>query len=237
MVALAALGLGVSSMLPDMNAPTSVGFEFLDQLPALYQSALEPQFDPASGAFLPGSAGLQSFTYQGVTSTFYMNGVALAGQNGVPRGVVNNYWKTYQPRFGFSYDLMGRGQTVLRGGFGAFFERIQGNDIFDSAGHSPFISAPSANDVEFTNTSFNWHSGGAASTPLFPQNLDQSLSTYYPDPAVAQFSLGIQHELAPSLILVTQYVGNLEWHRQVNEHINNYPLSTPMAIRQLASTG
>jgi len=25
-VALAALGLGVSSMLPDMNAPTSVGF-------------------------------------------------------------------------------------------------------------------------------------------------------------------------------------------------------------------
>ncbi|MGA2847597.1 MAG: carboxypeptidase-like regulatory domain-containing protein [Terracidiphilus sp.] len=206
-------------------------------VPALYQPALAPQFDPASGAFLPGSAGLQSFNNQGVTSTFYMNGVAVAGQNGVPRGLVKNFWKTYQPRFGFSYDLTGGGKTVLRAGFGTFFERIQGNDIYDAAGHAPFINTPSANDVEFTNTSYNWHSGGAASTPLFPQNFDQSLDSYYPDPAVAQFSLGIQHELAPSLILITQYVGNLEWHQQVNEHINDYPLSTPLATRQLASTG
>ena len=206
-------------------------------VPALYQSALEPQFDPASGAFLSTSAGLQSFTYQGVTSTFYMNGVVLAGQNGVPRGLVNNYWKTYQPRFGFSYDLTGRGKTVLRGGFGTFFERIQGNDIYDTAGHSPFINAPSANDVEFTKTSYNWHSGGAASSPLFPQNFAQSMSTFYPDPAVAQFNLGIQHELVPSLILITQFVGNLDWHQQVNEHLNNFPLSTPLATRQLASTG
>ena len=48
----------------------------------------------------------------------------------------------------------------MRGGFGTFYERIQGNDIYDAAGAPPFISTPSANNVEFTNPSYNWQSGG-----------------------------------------------------------------------------
>ena len=64
-------------------------------------------------------------------ATYYLNGVVLAGVNGTPRGMVRNWWKTYQPRVGFSYDVTGNGKTVVRGGFGTFFERIQGNDIYD----------------------------------------------------------------------------------------------------------
>jgi hypothetical protein len=56
---------------------------------------------------------------------FYLNGIQIAGQNGTPRGIVNNWFKTYQPRVGFSYDLTGNGKTVLRGGFGTFFERLR----------------------------------------------------------------------------------------------------------------
>ena len=33
--------------------------------------------------------------------------------------------ETYMPRVGFSYDLTGSGKTVLRGGFGTFFERCR----------------------------------------------------------------------------------------------------------------
>jgi hypothetical protein len=197
--------------------------------PAQYNTALAPTFDPASGALLPTSPGLETIGGQ----QYYMNGIAIAGQNGTQRGLVKNFWKTYQPRVGFSYDLTGGGKTVLRGGFGTFFERIQGNDIYDTAGKAPFINQPSANNVEFTNTSFNWQSGGAASTPLFPQGFAQSLAQYYPDPASAQFSLGVQHEIVPSVILITQYVGNIDWHQQVNEHLNNFPLTTPMSIRAM----
>jgi hypothetical protein len=38
------------------------------------------------------------------------------------------------------------------------------------------------------------------------------------------------------LILVTQYVGNLAWHQNTFLPINNYPLSTPMAVREARQT-
>ncbi len=47
-------------------------------------------------------------------------------------------YKTVMPRVGFSYDLFGNGKTILRGGFGTFYERIQGNDIYDAAGSRSF---------------------------------------------------------------------------------------------------
>ena len=205
-------------------------------VPSLYQPALTAQFDPNSGAFLPNSPGLQLFNLAGVSTPFYMNGIAIAGQNGVPRALVKNDYKTIMPRLGFSYDLFGGGKTILRAGFGTFYERIQGNDIYDAAGSPPFISTPAANNVEFSNPSYNWATGTSAATPSFPQGYN-SLNTYYPDPGVAEYSLGIQHELAPAIILTTEYVGNAEWHQNDWVPINNFPLSTPLATRQLFAGG
>ena len=54
---------------------------------------------------------------------------------------------------------------------------------------------------------------------------------------MAQFSVGVQHELAPALIMITQYVGNFDWHQNVWLPINNFPLSTPLATRQTAAGG
>ena len=165
-----------------------------------------------------------------------MNGIAIAGQNGVPRGLAKNDFATIEPRLGFSYDLFGNGKTVIRSGFGVFYERVQGNDIYDAAGDPPFISQPSANDVDFTNPTASWTSGTTAATPSFPQNYN-SLNTHYPHPGVAEYSLGIQHELAPSIILTTQYVGNEEWDQNTWIGANNFPLSTPLATRQAYATG
>jgi hypothetical protein len=209
--------------------------------PSQYQQGLTQASDflsngswacPAAGAATGCSAlspGLQAYP----AGVFYMNGVTLAGQNGVPRGIVKNYYKTYMPRIGFSYDMTGNGKTVLRAGFGTFFERLQGNDTFSLANGVPFTNTPAVSNTTFNNPLANWQFGTTLSTatlPVVPQGMT-TISTNYPAPGVAQFSLGVQHEIVPSLILITQYVGNVGWHQIVITPINEYPLNTSMQFR------
>jgi hypothetical protein len=60
-----------------------------------------------------------SFDVQPGSSTYGQ--VLLAGQNGVPRTIMNNNYGDFAPRFGFAYDLNGNGRTVVRGGYGIFY--------------------------------------------------------------------------------------------------------------------
>ena len=208
--------------------------------PSQYQAGLMPTFDTQNNNFCTVvsancpvvSPGLQTFG----TAKYYMNGIVMAGVNGTPRGMVTNWYKTYEPRVGFSYDVSGNGKTIVRGGFGTFFERIQGNDIYDIAGNAPFVNTPSANNVTLSNTSTNWQSNGTATSPIFTQG-PTVMNPYYPDPGVAMYSLGVQHEIVPSIIWATQYVGNIGWHQNIRKNINMFPLSTPLAIRQQAASG
>ncbi len=211
--------------------------------PKQYQSALTPVIDPDTGAFCTAiagacasvSPGLQ--TYKG--AQFYLNGVTIAGQNGTPRGMTKNDYGTIMPRVGFSYDVTGNGKTVIRGGFGEFFERMQGNDIYNIATAAPFSNTPSLNNVTFSNPYTSWQTGAAlsqAQLPVAPQG-PTTIATRYPAPGVSQFSLGVQHEIVPALILATQYVGNIGWHQNVILPINPFPLSTDLATRKLAGTG
>ena len=57
----------------------------------------------------------------------------------LPAGTANTYWNTWAPRLGFAYDVTGHQNTVLRGGFGVFYERIEGNFIFSAVNNPPFI--------------------------------------------------------------------------------------------------
>ena len=190
--------------------------------PALYLSSQAPTWK-ASGSMDEFGPGFQ--TVNG--SPFYLNGVRLAGQSGTPRGLVKNDYETLQPRVGFSEDLFGNGRTVLRGGFGTFYERLQGNDIYDAATAAPFANTPSANTVYLSDPHTSYVTGAAAATPFFAQG-STSLAQVFKAPAVAQFSFGVQDQLAQSVILVVQYVGNLAWHQNIRRNINTYPINTPL---------
>ncbi|MGO9776013.1 MAG: TonB-dependent receptor [Terracidiphilus sp.] len=186
--------------------------------PATYQSNALPVWE-SSGAINPVSPSL--YTFEGIPS--YINGTDLAGQNHTPPGLVNNDYETLQPRIGFSEDLSGNGKTVLRGGFGTFYERMQGNDIFDTATSAPFD--PAVNGIPspfFSQPGTNWDTGAVTlPTSLIFASADTSLAKTYKAPAAAMYSLGVQREVVPSLIWIVQYVGNMAWHQNIGRGLNN----------------
>jgi hypothetical protein len=212
------------------------------------------QFSGAINANAPGvqtpcptSAGCPAALLGAVGASYYLNGMVIPGQGGVPHGIVTNDYKTWQPRIGFAIDLSGTGRTVLRGGFGTFYERLQGNDTYGLANSNlPFEYTPNAGSVYFSAPTCSWEStittaggvgcGSVTALPIYPASLT-SLDTTYKAPGAAMYSLGIQQELKPSVIAVIQYVGNLGWHQNINIPINNFPLTTPNAVRSASITG
>ncbi|MGO8934784.1 MAG: carboxypeptidase regulatory-like domain-containing protein [Terracidiphilus sp.] len=179
------------------------------------------------------SASPTLYTYLGIPA--YINGTNLAGVNGYPVGVVTNDYKTLQPRIGFSEDLTGNGRTVLRGGFGTFFERLQGNDIFGEATSAPFDPSLNISNPYFSQPGKNWSTGNViAPTSLIFAGGGDSLAQTYRAPAVAMFSLGVQREITPSVIWIGQYVGNIQWHQNiVNNALNSLP--TNIGLVNIAS--
>ena len=136
---------------------------------------------------------------------------------------MQNSYKTWQPRIGFAYDLTGNGKTVLRAGFGMFFERVQGNDVYNAALNPPFAYQPSATNVYFSNpntSASDWRDNATA----FPVQPDQ-LKYNYPPPGTADFSFGFQREVAPSVVAVMQYVGSRGWDQNNDRQINTLPLA------------
>ncbi len=192
---------------------------------------------PVWNGTLIGSTTQGLLSYNG--ASFYVNGMGLAGQNGFPRGLVNNDYRTLQPRVGFSEDLFGDGKTILRGGFGTFYERLQGNDIYNAATNAPYANNAGVSNTYFSKPGVSWNDNSntaAAGLPTFVTGVT-SLAHSYPAPAVAQFSLGLQRELSPSVVWVMQYVGNLAWHQNIERRINNFPLNIDMAVRCDAGDG
>src|SRR6185369_17942238 len=66
------------------------------------------------------------------------NGSFQAG-NGITDQLQDGNAFRVSPRVGAVYDLTGQGVTILRGGFGIFYDRPQGNMVFDMIANAPGV--------------------------------------------------------------------------------------------------
>ena len=169
----------------------------------------------------PGLGGSPNPILQAAGTQFYLNGIGIPGTTpGVPKGLVNTNWAAFGPRIGFAYDLTGSGKTIFRGGFGAMYERIQGNDMYNAGPNVPFSSNVTFSNVSLDNPSTFLINGQTAVAPITVANITGLAVNQYKLPVVYQYSAGVQHSLASRTVLAVMYVGNQSRQQNYYSDIN-----------------
>jgi len=167
----------------------------------LYDPAKRAQLN-SDGTINPNSPGLGSSPNPLITIPLYLNGIGIPGQNGIPKGLVDNHWGAFGPRIGFAYDVSGSGKTVVRGGGGMMYERIQGNDMYDAGPNIPFsLQVSTPGPVEMDDPRLSLATGNAVALPINPASITGLNRKAYKLPTSYQWSLGVQHSLTTKTVL------------------------------------
>jgi hypothetical protein len=132
------------SRIHDVSRPT-VDSGFLPNLynPAMQAPLLANGNIDTSNVSPNGAKNLFTYTLPG-------NGLVICGTGGIPKGCQTaNTGKNFAPRFGFAYDPWGDGKTVVRGGYGLFFESGNGNEAQTEGGEGnpPVSLSPSGFNI------------------------------------------------------------------------------------------
>jgi hypothetical protein len=125
----------------------------------------------------------------------------LAVPAGAPRGFYDPE-NLFAPRFGFSYSPFKDDRTAIRGGFGIFYDKPEGNIIY------PLLNAPPFPQVaSFVNANLSNPSGGSApATGLVPDI--NSIDPHLKVARTMNYSLGVQREMPLGILFEVSYVGN-----------------------------
>ena len=147
--------------------------------------------------------------------------------------------KPFAPRFGFAYRLTNK--TVVRGGYGIFFDSSEGREIDDSADIYPYSIR---NDL---------NPGNVSALPKFSNQLFPSFNTLGPfppstlsflaviesenpiNPYVQSWNLSVERELTRSTTLEVNYIGTHSLHLLDRRNISQ-PFGIPAASLAFCQT-
>ena len=164
--------------------------------------------DPRTGEILQ-VAGAKN-TQAAIGTPIPGSGDPLMGIIQAGNGIVDtNYkwpWLVVAPRFGFAYDVTGNSDFVLRGGFGLFYDRPDGNTVFSTPGNPPIATSQNLWNGELATLG----QGGLSQLPV------PTLYTFQYEadvPSSWQWQAGFQKTLPGSMALDVMYVGNHGYNR------------------------
>ena len=121
--------------------------------------------------------------------------------------------KVFAPRFGFAWRPIGE-RTVIRGGYGVFFDSAEGREIDGSADVYPYVSRGSypqsigqPTPLQTADSLFPSFAAPGLATPAANTFLAVSQSPEPRNPYVQQWSLGVQREIFARTSMEVNYIG------------------------------
>jgi hypothetical protein len=154
---------------------------------------------------------------------------AMGMNPGIPSTDTNNW----APRFGFAWDVTGKGKWVIRGGYGWYFDQVflntllqsipQGNPnvfgvLYQPSNYSrTAIGVSDALDIA-RNTVGMWPITSLTEFPYGARG--RFISPNFQTPYTQQFTIGTQMELAKNMTLSVDYVHSLGLHEFAQKDIN-----------------
>jgi hypothetical protein len=148
----------------------------------------------------------------------------VASPDAVIAGVnVGRYLQTYAkrdigPRFGFAYDINGDGKTLVRGGFGVFWNYTPGGTSSSKAQNPPFLQSTSLTPTPTAYGSNLLLKDGLPPPPGVDPNRPASGTTRsifdinFRDAYARQWNVNVQRGLATNYMVEVAYVGSQGRH-------------------------
>jgi len=160
--------------------------------PSLYDRAQAPVFtSPAATTLLVGSGN-------------FTNGIVIANQNSpYGRGIYATDKNNIMPRVGFSWDMGGKGTTVVRGGYGIYYDQVLVGIFLQNA----FVDPPFVDNPVVLNPQLSNPGAGTSRTAVPPVALIAS-SDPFEMPRTQQWNVGVQRKLYSRGVIDVGYVGS-----------------------------
>jgi hypothetical protein len=176
-------------------------------------------------------------------STINQQLVQMGIVRGYPPQILPNRYRAFQPRFGFSWDPVGRAKTVIRGSAGIFYNHETLSDQTQMGRNLPFQTGASPNNGDIdcpgsaqTASTLGCTGVGSAFTPG-PEVPGPGAAEVSPIPVTGQdyraplpvvysFHFGVQHMFSNNTLAEVGYVGTETRHFSVLENLNELPVGT-----------
>jgi len=179
--------------------------------PALLAAGVVPTFantlqDLNVGRLVPGSGNVA-------------NGLFLAGTGGVEEALTRDQSIQFAPRFGFAFDVTGNHNLIIRGGFGIFYDRPQGNLVYDYNENAP-TTINATFDFGLLQNITPGSNGNLAPPSIRAIELDAKI------PSTNSYNIGVQYKLPFDAVLDVAYVGSQGHHLPHYRSINSTPFGS-----------
>jgi hypothetical protein len=178
-----------------------------------------------------------------------VNGLRMVGTNGLS-SLYNRDLNNFAPRLSVAYDLTGKGKTVVRVGWGIFYDVFSqdfflGQLPFNTFNPGPAYNGIGAKPILFTSSVATDANGNnlplSANQPVFPQSgfaatdvfaVDQHIRTPY----MENYNLNVQQQIANGVVLQVGYVGS-EGHKLFRYRDINQPTQAMINSHDPQATG